>query len=139
MRKIESISAIYPSEINFNINTFEEKVKFTPNSNLDIQVGMIVDKLKGDEKNNYRATVSFLMGLAEKNDKTILVKISHIIEFTSNIKDFNLEDKADNFILFEIVEPYVRYRFHELLNDTKFSTLDIPYKFWELIGDDSEI
>lgn len=137
MRKIESISAIYPSEINFNINTFEEKV--TPNSNLDIQVGMIVDKLKGDEKNNYRATVSFLMGLAEKNDKTILVKISHIIEFTSNIKDFNLEDKADNFILFEIVEPYVRYRFHELLNDTKFSTLDIPYKFWELIGDDSEI
>lgn len=137
MRKIESISAIYPSEINFNIDTFEEKV--IPNSNLDIQVGMIVDELKGDDKNNYRATVSFLMRLAEKADKTILVKISHIIEFTSNIKDFNLEDKADNFILFEIVEPYVRYRFHELLNNTKFSTLDIPYKFWELIGDDSEV
>ncbi len=137
MRKIESISAIYPSEINFNINTFEEKV--IPNSNLDIQVGMIVDELKGDDKNNYRATVSFLMRLAEKADKTILVKISHIIEFTSNIKNFNLEDKADNFILFEIVEPYVRYRFHELLNNTKFSTLDIPYKFWELIGDDSEV
>ncbi|WP_270748700.1 hypothetical protein [Streptococcus halitosis] len=137
MRKIESISAIYPSEINFNINTFEEKV--IPNSNLDIQVGMIVDELKGDDKNNYRATVSFLMRLAEKADKTILVKISHIIEFTSNVKNFNLEDKADNFILFEIVEPYVRYRFHELLNNTKFSTLDIPYKFWELIGDDSEV
>ena len=137
MRKIESISAIYPSEINFNINTFEEKV--IPNSNLDIQVGMIVDELKGDDKNNYRATVSFLMRLADKADKTILVKISHIIEFTSNIKDFNLEDKADNFILFEIVEPYVRYRFHELLNNTKFRTLDIPYKFWELIGDDSEV
>lgn len=137
MRKIESISAIYPSEINFNINTFEEKV--IPNSNLDIQVGMIVDELKGDDKNNYRATVSFIMRLAEKADKTILVKISHIIEFTSNVKNFNLEDKADNFILFEIVEPYVRYRFHELLNNTKFSTLDIPYKFWELIGDDSEV
>ena len=113
MRKIESISAIYPSEINFNINTFEEKV--IPNSNLDIQVGMIVDELKGDDKNNYRATVSFLMRLAEKADKTILVKISHIIEFTSNVKNFNLEDKADNFILFEIVEPYVRYRFSSII------------------------
>lgn len=137
MRKIESISAIYPSEIIFNINTFEEKV--IPNSNLDIQVGMVVDELKGDDKNNFRATVSFLMRLYEEDDKLILVKISHIIEFTSNVKDFNLEDKADNFILFEIVEPYVRYRFHELLNDTKFSTIDIPYKFWELISDDSEI
>ena len=86
-----------------------------------------------------RATVSFLMGLAEEDDKTILVKISHVIEFTSDVEDFNLEEKADNFILFEIVEPYVRYRFHELLNETKFSTLNIPYKFWELIGDGSEI
>lgn len=137
MRKIESISAIYPSEINFNINTFEEKL--IPNSNLDIQLGMIVEELKGDDQNNFRATVSFLMGLAEEADKTILVKISHIIEFTSDVEDFNLEEKADNFILFEIVEPYVRYRFHELLNETKFSTLNIPYKFWELIGDDSEI
>lgn len=137
MRKIESISAIYPSEINFNINTFEEKL--IPNSNLDIQLGMIVEELKGDDKNNFRATVSFLMALAEEDDKTILVKISHIIEFTSDVEDFNLEEKADNFILFEIVEPYVRYRFHELLNETKFSTLNIPYKFWELIGDDSEI
>ena len=136
MRKIESISAIYPSEINFNINTFEEKL--IPNSNLDIQLGMIVEELKGDDKNNFRATVSFLMGLAEEDDKTILVKISHIIEITSDVEDFNLEEKADNFILFEIVEPYVRYRFHELLNETKFSTLNIPYKFWELIGDDSE-
>lgn len=137
MRKIESISAIYPSEINFNINTFEEKL--IPNSSLDIQLGMIVEELKGDDKNNFRATVSFLMGLAEEDDKTILVKISHIIEFTSDVEDFNLEEKADNFILFEIVEPYVRFRFHELLNETKFSTLNIPYKFWELIGDDSEI
>lgn len=137
MRKIESISAIYPSEINFNINTFEEKL--IPNSNLDFQIGMIVEELKGDDKNNYRATVSFIMRLAEEDDETILVKISHIIEFTSNVEDFNLEEKADNFILFEIVEPYVRYRFHELLNDTKFSTLNMPYKFWELIGDDSEI
>ena len=48
MRKIESISAIYPSEINFNINTFEEKL--IPNSNLDIQLGMIVEELKGDDK-----------------------------------------------------------------------------------------
>lgn len=137
MRKIESISAIYPSEINFNINTFEEKL--IPNSNLDFQIGMIVEELKGDDKNNYRATVSFIMRLAEEDDETILVKISHIIEFTSNVEDFNLEEKADNFILFEIVEPYVRYRFHELLNDTKFSTLNMPYKFWELISDDSEI
>ena len=137
MRKIESISAIYPSEINFNINTFEEKL--IPNSNLDFQIGMIVEELKGDDKNNYRATVSFIMRLAEEDDETILVKISHIIEFTSDVEDFNLEEKADNFILFEIVEPYVRYRFHELLNDTKFSTLNMPYKFWELIGDDSEI
>lgn len=137
MRKIDLISAIYPSEMKFNINTFEEKV--IPNSNLDIQIGMIVDELKGNNKNNFKATVSFLMRIVEGDDETILVKISHIIEFTSCTEDFNLKERESNFILFEIVEPYVQYRFHELLSDTKFNSLTIPYRFWESKDNDSEL
>ena len=56
-----------------------------------------------NNKNNFKATVSFLMRIVEGDDETILVKISHIIEFTSCIDDFNLKERESNFILFEIM------------------------------------
>ena len=75
---------------------------------------------------------------SDENEVDIM-KISHLVEFISLVETFNLKEKEFNFALFEIVEPYVRFRFNELISQTKLSSLELPYRFWELVNNESEI
>ena len=98
---------------------------------------MQVEDLKSDDQGNFRAVVVFVLKVDDEEED--LFKLSHQIDFSSFTENFDLKDKEFNFALFEIVEPYIRFRFNELLSQTKFSSLDIPYRFWEKLSDDSEI
>lgn len=135
MKLIESIDSISPTELVFNLKKLDEKL--TPNVELEIKVGMQVEDLKSDDQGNFRAVVVFVLKV--DNEEEDLFKLSHQIDFSSFTENFDLKDKEFNFALFEIVEPYIRFRFNELLSQTKFSSLDIPYRFWEKLSDDSEI
>ena len=135
MKVIKSIDSIYPTELVFNLNRLDEKL--LPNSEVEIKVGITVKEFEHDDQGNFRAIVSFLLSVAD--EKESLFKLSHQIEFTSSVENFNIKDREYNFALFEIVEPYIRYRFNELFSQTKFSSLEIPYRFWETIDDRSEI
>lgn len=137
MKLIESIDSIYPAEIIFNINKLEEKL--TPNVEVEIQVGMAVEELKMNDQGNFRAIVSFMLRFGDDEENEILLKLSHQVDFTSLKENFNISDVESNFVLFEIVEPYVRFRFNELTSQTKFSSLDIPYRFWEMASDGSKL
>lgn len=135
MKLIESIDSISPTELVFNLKKLDEKL--TPNVELEIKVGMQVEDLKSDDQGNFRAVVVFVLKVDDEEED--LFKLSHQIYFSSFTENFDLKDKEFNFALFEIVEPYIRFRFNELLSQTKFSSLDIPYRFWEKLSDDSEI
>ena len=135
MKLIESIDSISPTELVFNLKKLDEKL--TPNVELEIKVGMQVEDLKSDDQWNFRAVVVFVLKVDDEEED--LFKLSHQIDFSSFTENFDLKDKEFNFALFEIVEPYIRFRFNELLSQTKFSSLDIPYRFWEKLSDDSEI
>ena len=135
MKLIESIDSISPTELVFNLKKLDEKI--TPNVELEIKVGMQVEDLKSDDQGNFRAVVVFVLKVDDEEED--LFKLSHQIDFSSFTENFDLKDKEFNFALFEIVEPYIRFRFNELLSQTKFSSLDIPYRFWEKLSDDSEI
>lgn len=135
MKLIESIDSISPTELVFNLKKLDEKL--TPNVELEIKVGMQVEDLKSDDQGNFRAVVVFVLKVDDEEEN--LFKLSHQIDFSSFTENFDLKDKEFNFALFEIVEPYIRFRFNELLSQTKFSSLDIPYRFWEKLSDDSEI
>ncbi|MFR4103051.1 MAG: hypothetical protein ACLT0S_10560 [Streptococcus sp.] len=135
MKLIESIDSISPTELVFNLKKLDEKL--TPNVELEIKVGMQVEDLKSDDQGNFRAVVVFVLKVDDEEED--LFKLSHQIDFSSFTENFDLKDKEFNFALFEIVEPYIRFRFNELLSQTKFSSLDIPYRFWEKLSDDSEI
>lgn len=135
MKVIKSIDSIYPTELIFNLNRLDEKL--LPNSEVEINVGITVKEFEHDNQGNFRAIVSFLLRVADEEED--LFKLSHRIEFTSSDENFNIKDRECNFALFEIVEPYIRYRFNELFSQTKFSSLEIPYRFWETIDDSSEI
>ena len=137
MKLIESIDSIYLAEIIFNINKLEEKL--TPNVEVEIQVGMAVEELKMNDQGNFRAIVSFMLRFGDDEENEILLKLSHQVDFTSLKENFNISDVESNFVLFEIVEPYVRFRFNELTSQTKFSSLDIPYRFWEMASDGSKL
>ena len=135
MKVIKSIDSIYPTELIFNLNRLDEKL--LPNSEVEINVGITVKEFEHDDQGNFRAIVSFLLRVADEEED--LFKLSHRIEFTSSDENFNIKDRECNFALFEIVEPYIRYRFNELFSQTKFSSLEIPYRSWETIDDSSEI
>ena len=135
MKLIESIDSISPTELVFNLKKLDEKL--TPNVELEIKVGMQVEDLKSDDQGTFRAVVVFVLKVDDEEED--LFKLSHQIDFSSFTENFDLKDKEFNFALFEIVEPYIRFRFNELLSQTKFSSLDIPYRFWEKLSDDSEI
>ena len=135
MKLIESIDSISPTELVFNLKKLDEKL--TPNVELEIKVGMQVEDLKSDDQGNFIAVVVFVLKVDDEEED--LFKLSHQIDFSSFTENFDLKDKEFNFALFEIVEPYIRFRFNELLSQTKFSSLDIPYSFWEKLRDDSEI
>ena len=135
MKLIESIDSISPTELVFNLKKLDEKL--TPNVELEIKVGMQVEDLKSDDQGKFRAVVVFVLKVDDEEED--LFKLSHQIDFSSFTENFDLKDKEFNFALFEIVEPYIRFRFNELLSQTKFSSLDIPYRFWEKLSDDSEI
>lgn len=135
MKLIESIDSISPTELVCNLKKLDEKL--TPNVELEIKVGMQVEDLKSDDQGNFRAVVVFVLKVDDEEED--LFKLSHQIDFSSFTENFDLKDKEFNFALFEIVEPYIRFRFNELLSQTKFSSLDIPYRFWEKLSDDSEI
>lgn len=135
MKVINSIDSIYPTELIFNLNRLDEKL--LPNSEVEIKVGITVKEFEHDDQGNFRAIVSFLLRVADEEED--LFKLSHRIEFTSSDENFNIKDRECNFALFEIVEPYIRYRFNELFSQTKFSSLEIPYRFWETIDESSEI
>lgn len=135
MKLIESIDSISPTELVFNLKKLDEKL--TPNVELEIKVGMQVEDLKSDDQGNFRAVVAFVLKVGDEEED--LFKLSHQIDFSSFTENFDLKDKEFNFALFEIVEPYIRFRFNELLSQTKFSSLEIPYRFWEILSDDSEI
>ena len=132
MKLIKSIDSISPIELVFNLNKLDEKLstntEVAPNTEVEIKIGMTVEELKQDDLGNFRAIVAFLLRISDEDEN--LFKLSHQIDFTS------LEY---NFALFEIVEPYVRYRLNELISQTKFSSLEIPYRFWEMAGDDSKV
>lgn len=132
MKLIESIDSISPTELVFNLKKLDEKL--TPNVELEIKVGMQVEDLKSDDQGNFRAVVVFVLKVDDEEED--LFKLSHQIDFSSFTENFDLKDKEFNFALFEIVEPYIRFRFNELLSQTKFSSLDIPYRFWEKLSDD---
>lgn len=93
--------------------------------------------MKQDDLGNFRAIVAFLLRVGDEDEN--LLKLSYQIDFTSLNENFNLKDKEYNFALFEIVEPFVRYRLNELLSQTRFASLEIPYRFWEIIGGNSEV
>ena len=141
MKLIKSIDSISPIELDFNLNKLDEKLstntEVAPNTEVEIKIGMTVEELKQDDLGNFRAIVAFLLRISDEDEN--LFKLSHQIDFTSLKENFNLKDKEYNFALFEIVEPYVRYRLNELISQTKFSSLEIPYRFWEMAGDDSKV
>ena len=141
MKLIKSIDSISPIELVFNLNKLDEKLstntEVAPNTEVEIKIGMTVEELKQDDLGNFRAIVAFLLRISDEDEN--LFKLSHQIDFTSLKENFNLKDKEYNFALFEIVEPYVRYRLNELISQIKISSLEIPYRFWEMSGDDSKV
>ncbi|WP_314044296.1 hypothetical protein [Streptococcus cristatus] len=137
MKIINSISSIYPTEVNFNLNRLEDK--FFLNTEIELQVSIKIEELQKGDEQNYRATVAFLLRHSSDENEVDIMKISHLVEFISLVETFNLKEKEFNFALFEIVEPYVRFRFNELISQTKLSSLELPYRFWELVNNESEI
>lgn len=137
MRKINSIQSVYLTEVNFNIKNLEEHLR--SNAEVELQVSMAVEQLQKDSDNNFRANIAFFLRHKNNSDIVDLMKISHLLEFATSDKDFNLKNKNDNFVLFSIIEPYVRVKFNELISQTKFSFIDLPYKFWELSDDEPKV
>ena len=135
MKLIKSIESISPIELVFDLNKLDEKL--LPNTEVEIKIGITVEELKLDYLGNFRAIVAFLLRVGDEDEN--LLKLSYQIDFTSLNENFNLKDKEYNFALFEIVEPFVRYRLNELLSQTRFASLEIPYRFWEIIGGNSEV
>ncbi|MEZ7536494.1 hypothetical protein [Streptococcus salivarius] len=135
MKLIKSIESISPIELVFDLNKLDEKL--LPNTEVEIKIGITVEELKQDDLGNFRAIVAFLLRVGDEDEN--LLKLSYQIDFTSLNENFNLKDKEYNFALFEIVEPFVRYRLNELLSQTRFASLEIPYRFWEIIGGNSEV
>ncbi|KAA0963155.1 hypothetical protein FXF62_10655 [Streptococcus cristatus] len=135
MKLIKSIESISPIELVFDLNKLDEKL--LPNTEVEIKISITVEELKQDDQGNFRAIVAFLLRVGDEDEN--LFKLSYQIDFTSLNENFNLKDKEYNFALFEIVEPFVRYRLNELLSQTKFASLEIPYRFWEIVGGDSEV
>ena len=125
MKIINSISSIYPTEVNFNLNRLEDK--FFLNTEIELQVSIKIEELQKGDEQNYRATVAFLLRHSSDENEVDIMKISHLVEFISLVETFNLKEKEFNFALFE------------LISQTKLSSLELPYRFWELVNNESEI
>ncbi|WP_170243056.1 hypothetical protein [Streptococcus suis] len=137
MKLIQSIDSIYPTEIAFSLKKLEEKLQ--TNIEIEIQLGVTIEDFKKDDQGNFRAVVTFMLADGGLENGDVLFKLSHQIDFTSLDGNFNIKDRDHNFALFEIIEPYVRYRFKDLTSQTQFSSLEIPYKFWEMSSKNSNV
>lgn len=123
---IEKINSIFLTDLYLNV----EDIQNIKKTELELAIGMQLEYVKTDNENNYITKATFLIKIDELDDNHI-VKISHIIEFSSENFDMNKQSKEINLAIFEIIEPYIRFRLMDLLKPTMFSTFELPYRFWE--------
>ncbi len=131
MRLVDQINSISLITINCDLERLQNKL----DSEVEIFIGMKIDRLSSNNDNNnqYRAKVSFMLNVGEEiSDSNRMITISHIIDFNSESANLDPDNKELNFQLFEIIEPYVRLRYSEVVSQSEFSGFNFPYRFWEL-------
>lgn len=136
MKIIEIINSISLEKFSFDLERPKKEIE----SELEVQISISVDYVeKNSETNKFRAKVTLVFNIVKEIEYNIIT-ISHIIEFSSNIDEIEIDNKNKqlSFALFEVTEPYIRHRINEFINQTQLSDFNLPYRFWETVSEDGE-
>ncbi|HFI0647917.1 TPA: hypothetical protein ACGO32_001557 [Streptococcus suis] len=136
MKIIEIINSISLEKFSFDLERLKKEIE----SELEVQISISVDYVeKNSETNKFRAKVTLVFNIVKEIEYNIIT-ISHIIEFSSNIDEIEIDNKNKqlSFALFEVTEPYIRHRINEFITQTQLSDFNLPYRFWETVSEDGE-